>query len=79
MDFPATSLSLFATRPHPRDVWFVELLNPHFHFETVPPNLWIIAIINIHAGCESDEDAPEVGTQWVRNKISHFISCSMLL
>jgi len=29
-------------------------------------------------GCESDEDALEVGTQWVRNKISHFSSCSML-
>ena len=23
---------------------------PHFHFETLPPNLWIVAIINIHAG-----------------------------
>jgi hypothetical protein len=26
------------------------LCNPHFHFEPLPPNLWIIAIINIHAG-----------------------------
>jgi hypothetical protein len=26
------------------------ILNPHFHFETLPLNRWIVAIINIHAG-----------------------------
>lgn len=25
-------------------------VNPYFHFATLPPNLWIVAIINIHAG-----------------------------
>jgi hypothetical protein len=25
----------------------------HFHFETLPPNLWIVAIINIHAGVKA--------------------------
>ncbi|MGA8555270.1 MAG: hypothetical protein WB630_12700, partial [Candidatus Acidiferrales bacterium] len=25
----------------------------HFHFETLPPNLWIIAIINIHAAVKA--------------------------
>ena len=25
-------------------------LNPHSYFETLSPNLWIIAIINLHAG-----------------------------
>ncbi len=28
-------------------------VNPHFHFETLPPNLWIVAIINIHAGVKA--------------------------
>jgi hypothetical protein len=37
-------------------------VGPHFHFETLSPNLWIVAIINIHAGV----------------KISPFSSCSML-
>jgi hypothetical protein len=27
--------------------------NPHFHFETLPPNVWIVAIINIHAGVKA--------------------------
>jgi hypothetical protein len=27
--------------------------SPHFHFETLPLNLWIIAIINIHAGVKA--------------------------
>jgi hypothetical protein len=29
-------------------------------------------------GCESDDDIPEVKTQWVMHKISHFSSASML-
>jgi hypothetical protein len=28
-------------------------INPHFHFETLPPDLWIIAIINIHAAVKA--------------------------
>ncbi len=51
----------------------------HFHFETLPLNPWIIAVINIHAGVKAMKTLLEVGTQWVRNKISHFSSCSMLL
>jgi hypothetical protein len=38
-----------ASRSHDEFHW-KSLLNPHFHFETLPPNLWIVAIIYIHAG-----------------------------
>ena len=35
-------------------------LDPHFHFETLPPNLWIVAIINIHAGVNAVKTLSEV-------------------
>ena len=45
-------------------------ISPHSHFETVPPN-------HHQYSCESDQDALEVGAQWVRNKISDFSYYSM--
>jgi len=35
---------------HPETVLTKSGISPHSHFETLPPNLWIVAIINIHAG-----------------------------
>jgi len=37
----------------PRQYFLLQLPIPHFHFETLPPNLWIVAIINIHAGVKA--------------------------
>ena len=47
------SRSVFAESLKHRNRGATSHLNPHFHFETLPPNLWIIAIINIHAGVKA--------------------------
>lgn len=57
-------------------IWLPRHFTPHFHFETPPPNLWIVAIINIHAGVKAMKTL-ERSVPWVRNKISPFSSCSM--
>jgi hypothetical protein len=57
-DWPGQDIVIFATRSEStvgpralgRDMGLFNDLIPHFHFETLPPNLLIIAIINIHAG-----------------------------